>query len=203
MQENKTKELKSFYAKDRKTWRKWLEKNHATSAEIWLIYYKKSSGKSRVPYDDAVEEALCFGWIDSTMKSLDEERFIQRFTPRKPKSGWSGPNKTRIKRVIEKGLMTKAGLEKIEIAKKNGSWESLDKIYAPAEQLKIPDDLEKAFTKNKKAKTNFENFAIFTRRQFLSWINSAKRAETRKARIKHAVLMSAANKRPSIKGFKL
>ena len=105
--------------------------------------------------------------------------------------------------MIKEGLMTPAGFEKIEIAKKNGSWESLDKIYAPADQLEIPEDLEKVFSKNKKAKTNFENFAIFTRRQFLYWINSAKRQETRKARIKHAVLMCKANKKPSIKGFNL
>ena len=173
---NKEKsELKTFYAKDRKGWRKWLEKNHERSSGIWLIYYKKSSGKSRVRYDDAVEEALCFGWIDSTIRSIDEEKFMQHFTPRKPKSGWSSLNKKRIEKVIAEGLMTKAGLEKIEAAKKDGSWESLDKIYAPADQLSIPDDLEKAFAKNKKAKINFENFPVFTHRQFLHWIDSAKR----------------------------
>jgi uncharacterized protein YdeI (YjbR/CyaY-like superfamily) len=128
---------------------------------------------------------------------------MQRFTPRKPKSGWSSLNKQRIERMVELSLMTAAGFEKIEIAKKNGSWESLDKVYAPADQLQIPDDLAKAFFKNKKAKTNFENFPLFTRRQFLYWINTAKRKETRKARIKQTVLMSAANKKPTIKGFKL
>jgi uncharacterized protein YdeI (YjbR/CyaY-like superfamily) len=191
-------ELKTYYAKDRKAWRNWLEKNHAKSAGIWLIYYKKSSGKRRVEYNDAVEEALCFGWIDSTTRPIDDEKYMQRFTPRKPKSGWSGLNKQRIERMIQKGLMTSVGLEKIEIAKKNGSWESLDKIYAPIEQLQIPDDLEKAFSKNKKAKTNFHNFPVFARRQFLYWINAAKRDETRKARIKQAVLMCAANKKPGI-----
>jgi len=99
--------------------------------------------------------------------------------------------------------MTPAGVEKMEIAKKNGSWESLDKIYAPIDQLQIPDDLEKALSKNEKVKTNFLNFPAFTRRQFLNWINSAKRDETKKARIKQAVLMCAANKKPGIKGFKL
>ena len=192
-------ELKTYYAKDRKAWRKWLEKNHAKSAGIWLIYYKKSSQKTRLEYNDAVEEALCFGWIDSTFRPIDDEKYMQRFTPRKPKSGWSGLNKQRIERMIGQGLMTPAGLEKIEIAKKNGSWESLDKIYAPIDLLQIPDDLEKAFLKNKKAKTNFHNFAPFARRQFLYWINAAKRDETRKARIKQAVLMCAANKKPGIK----
>src|SRR6266498_110752 len=196
-------ELKSFYAKDRKAWRNWLEKNHAKSPGVWLIYYKKTSGKRRVEYNDAVEEALCFGWIDSTMRPMDEERYMQRFTPRKSKSGWSGLNKERVKRMIAQGSMTAAGLEKIEIAKKNGSWESLDKIYASAGQLEIPDDMAKAFLKNKKAKINFENFAVFTRRQFLYWINAAKKNETRKARVKHAIMMCRANKKPSIKGFKL
>ena len=196
-------ELKTFYARDRKVWRKWLEKNHIKSPGIWLIYYRSSTGKRKLSYDHAVEEALCFGWIDSTTRPLNEEKYMQRFTPRKPKSGWSGPNKKRIERLIEQGLMTKSGLDKIEIAKKNGSWESLDKIYAPAHQLNVPEDMEKAFSKNKKAKINFEGFAVFTRRQFLFWINSAKRSETRKARIKHSILMCAANKKPGIKGFKL
>jgi uncharacterized protein YdeI (YjbR/CyaY-like superfamily) len=196
-------ELKTFYAKDRKTWRRWLEKNHAKSPGIWLVYYKKASGKPRVTYNDAVEEALCFGWIDSTAKSLDEERYMQRFTPRKPKSGWSGINKERINKIIASGLMTEAGIVKIEAAKKDGSWNSLDKIYAPADQLLLPAELEKAFYRNKKAKTNFDNFPVFTRRQFLYWINVAKRPETRKARVKQAVLMSAANKKPGIKGFKM
>jgi uncharacterized protein YdeI (YjbR/CyaY-like superfamily) len=196
-------ELKTYYAKDRKTWRNWLEKNHAKSPGIWLVYYKKASGKPRVSYNDAVEEALCFGWIDSTVKFLDDDRYMQRFTPRKPKSGWSGTNKERIKKVTAAGLMNEAGLVKIEAAIKDGSWTSLDKIYVPPDQLLIPDELGKAFSRNKKAKINFENFPVFTRRQFLNWINTAKRPVTRKARIKQAVLMSAANKKPGITGFKL
>jgi len=195
-------ELKTYYAKDRKTWRRWLEKNYAKSPGIWLIYYKKASGKPRVTYNDAVEEALCFGWIDSTVKSLDDDRYMQRFTPRKPKSGWSGINKQRIEKILTAGLMTQAGLAKIEVAKKDGSWISMDKIYAPADQLTVPAELEKAFSRNKKAKSNFYNFPVFTRRQFLYWINDAKRPETRKARIKQAVLMSAANKKPGLNGFK-
>jgi uncharacterized protein YdeI (YjbR/CyaY-like superfamily) len=198
-----TPQLKTYYAKDRKAWRKWLEKSHEISPGIWLIYYKSSTGKRKLLYDDAVEEALCFGWIDSTTRPIDTERYMQRFTPRKPKSGWSGLNKKRIEKLIGAGLMKHAGLKKIETAKKDGSWESLDKIYAPPDQLQIPDDLEKAFAKNKKARTNFLNFPTFARRQFLYWINSAKRHETRKARIKQSVLMCKANKKPGIKGFKL
>jgi uncharacterized protein YdeI (YjbR/CyaY-like superfamily) len=192
-------ELKTYYAKDRNAWRKWLEKNHAKSPGVWLIYYKKSSGTPRVEYNDAVEEALCFGWIDSTVRPIDDKKYMQRFTPRKPKSGWSGLNKQRINRMIEQSLMAPAGLEKIEIAKKDGSWESLDHIDA----IQLPDDFAKSLAKNKKAKSNFENFPQFARKQFLYWINSAKRPETRKQRIQLLVKMAAANKKPSIEGFKL
>jgi len=192
-------ELKTYFAKDRNAWRKWLEKNHITSPGIWLIYYKKSSGKKRLDYNDAVEEALCFGWIDSTTRPIDQEKYMQRFTPRKPKSGWSGLNKKRIEKLKAEGLMTKAGFEKIEAAIKDGSWQSLDHIDA----VQLPEDLQKALSKNKKAKENFENFPLFTKKQFLYRINSAKRAETRKARIKLIVLMCAANKKPGIKGSKL
>ena len=195
--------LRTYYAPDRKTWRKWLEKNHTASPGIWLIYYKKTSGKPRVEYDEAVEEALCFGWIDSTVKGLDEERFMQRFTPRKAKSGWSGPNKERIRRLIRDGLMAKAGLDAIKLAKKNGSWESLDKVYAPENELEIPGDLQKALAGNKKAKENFEAFPLFAKRQFLAWINSAKRTETRQTRIKQTVLMGRLNRKPNINGFKI
>jgi uncharacterized protein YdeI (YjbR/CyaY-like superfamily) len=192
-------DLKTYCAKDRKAWRRWLEKNHAKSPGVWLIYYKKTSGKKRLDYNDAVEEALCFGWIDSTLRPIDDEKYMQRFTPRKTKSGWSGLNKQRITRMIEQGLMTSAGLYKIEIAKKDGSWENLDHIHA----VELPDDFEKALSKNKKAKMNFENFPLFTKKQFLYHINLAKRPETRKERIKLSVRMAAANKKPSIEGFKL
>src|SRR6185369_11579715 len=104
-------ELKTFHPKTRKAWRSWLEKNHAKSPGVWLIYNKKSAGKKRLDYAEAVEEALCFGWIDSTSRPLDDERYMQRFTPRKSKSGWSGLNKKRIEKMMAEGLMTKAGLE--------------------------------------------------------------------------------------------
>jgi uncharacterized protein YdeI (YjbR/CyaY-like superfamily) len=187
-------ELKTYYAKDRNAWRKWLDKNHAKSPGVWLIYYKKSSGTPRVEYNDAVEEALCFGWIDSTIRPIDDKKYMQRFTPRKPKSGWSGLNKQRINRMIEQVLMAPAGLEKIEIAKKDGSWESFDHIDA----IQLPDDFAKALAKNKKAKSNFQNFPQFARKQFLYWINSSKRPETRKQRIQLLVKKAAANKKARI-----
>jgi uncharacterized protein YdeI (YjbR/CyaY-like superfamily) len=192
-------QLKSYYAKDRKAWRKWLEKNHASSDGVWLIYNKKISGRKRLEYSDAVEEALCFGWIDSTVRPLDDERYMQRFTPRKPKSGWSALNKQRIEKMIGLNLMTKAGHEKVEEAKRTGAWEKLDHIEA----LNLPEDFEKALSKNKKAKANFENFPQFTKKQFLYRINSARRPETRKERISLLVKMAAANKKPTVEGFKL
>jgi len=196
----KTKQdYKSTHPKTRSAWRKWLEKNHSTSPGVWLIYYKKSTGKAKLVYNDAVEEALCFGWIDSTMRPLDAERFMQRFTPRKPKSGWSGLNKKRIAKMIAEGLMTKAGIKKIEEAKKDGSWESLDHIDA----IQLPEDFEKALSKNKKARINFEKFPQFTKKQFLYRINSAKTDSTRKQRIILCVKMAGANKKPGIEGFKL
>jgi uncharacterized protein YdeI (YjbR/CyaY-like superfamily) len=191
--------LKTTHPKTRKAWRKWLEKNHTTSPGVWLIYDKKSSGKAKLVYNDAVEEALCFGWIDSTLKSLDAEHFMQRFTPRKPKSGWSGLNKKRITKMIAEGLMTKAGLEKIEAAKKDGSWESFDHLDA----LRLPADFKKALFKNKKAKANFENFPPFSKKQFLFHIQQAKTEFTRKQRIRLCVRMAAANKKPSVGGFKM
>jgi uncharacterized protein YdeI (YjbR/CyaY-like superfamily) len=183
-------ELKTYYPRNRKAWRAWLQKHHETSPGIWLIYYKKESGKARVSYNDAVEEALCFGWIDSTMRPMDEERFIQRFTPRKPKSVWSALNKSRIEKMIEAGLMTPAGLEKIGLAKKNGSWTSIDHV----ENLEIPPDLQKAFNKNKKACKNFNNASRSYRKQVLYRVSSAKLPETRARRIAQAVEHLALNK---------
>ena len=184
-------DYKTTHPKTRSQWRKWLEKNHNSSPGVWLIYYKKSTGKAKLVYNDAVEEALCFGWIDSTIKSMDDERFMQRFTPRKPKSIWSGLNKKRIEKMIAQGLMTKMGLEKIETAKKDGSWECLDHVDA----IQLPEDFEKALSKNKKAKINFENFPRFTKKQFLYHISFAKTEATRKERIILCVKMAAANKK--------
>jgi uncharacterized protein YdeI (YjbR/CyaY-like superfamily) len=178
-----------FYAKDRQEWREWLERNHASSPGVWLIYYKKNSGKPRVDYADAVEEALCFGWIDSKANTLDEERSMQIFTPRKAKSPWSKLNKQRIEKLIEQGLMTPAGLEKIEAAKKDGSWRLYDKV----EDLTIPPDLEAALAANESAKTYFESFSNSSKKAILWWIESAKRPETRQKRIKETVTLASQN----------
>lgn len=185
-------QLETIYAVDRNTWRDWLEKNHGTASGIYLIYYKVKSGKLSIRYGEAVKEALCFGWIDSKVKSLDEERYQQIFTPRKPKSVWSKLNKQFVEELIGQGLMTKAGLKKIEAAKQNGSWESLDAIEA----LIIPVDLQQALAANETASQYFEAFSNSSKKIILSWIGSAKRSETRLKRIESTIASVAQNKNP-------
>lgn len=185
-------QLQTIYAYDRMAWRKWLEENHCTSPGIWLIYYKVKSGKPSIQYSDAVKEALCFGWIDSKVKSLDQDRYMQIFTPRKPKSVWSKLNKQYIEELIAQGLMTEAGLKKIEVAKQDGSWFTLDAIEA----LTIPIDLEQALAANEIAKQNFEAFSNSTKKTILFWIDNAKRSETRLKRIEQTIDAAAQNKNP-------
>ncbi len=174
-----TTDLKSYYAKDRKAWRRWLQKNHVKEPGIWLIYYKKASGKARVLWEEAVEEALCFGWIDSIAKPIDEEKYMQKFTPRKTKSVWSAINKKKVELLIQQNLMMPAGLEIIEIAKNNGSWTQLDHV----ENFLIPPELEKFLVKNKSVATYFEGLSKSTRKQWLYRMNSAKLPETKKKRL--------------------
>jgi len=181
--------LEQVYVKSRPAWRRWLAKHGASSPGIWLVYDKKSSRPDRLAYADAVEEALCYGWIDSTLRSLDETRYMQLFTPRKPKSTWSRSNKTRVTRLIEEGLMTPAGLATIEIAKANGSWTSLDSVEA----LEIPDDLAAAFAKQPVAERNFHAFSPSSRKGYLHWVRQAVRPETRAQRIAEVVRCCAAN----------
>lgn len=201
--ENPKQDYKTTHPKTRRQWRRWLEENHATSQGVWMIYYKKGTGKSEFNMADAVEEALCFGWIDSTARKLDDERTMQKFTPRKPKSVWSKINKQRIEKLIEQKLMTPAGISKIEKARENGSWNSLNSSDFHAENNSLPDELKKALGKNKKALENFQTFPPGYRKRFLFWIDSAKTPRTKAARIKQTLLMAAANKKPGLKGFKL
>src|SRR5215204_2750450 len=191
-------EYKTAHPKTRNAWRKWLEKNHSTSPGVWMIYYKKETGKRKFNMADAVEEALCFGWIDSLPRKIDEERSSLKFTPRKPKSVWSKINKQRIEKLIEQKLMTPGGMSKIEEAKKNGSWDTLNNSDFHAENNSLPDDLRKALSKNKKAFENFQAFPPGYRKRFLFWIDSAKGSETKAARIRQTLLMAAANKKPGL-----
>lgn len=187
-------QLENFYAKNGQEWREWLEKNHRTSIGVWLIYYKVKSGKPSIKYSEAVKEALCFGWIDSKVKALDEERYMQIFTPRKPKSVWSKLNKQYIEELIDRGLMTEAGLAKIEVAKQNGSWNILDSI----EELVIPDDLKQELANNEAANKFFDSLSRSSKKNILYWIESAKRPETRAKRIETTINSAAQNKKPKL-----
>jgi uncharacterized protein YdeI (YjbR/CyaY-like superfamily) len=189
---NSLDQFERFYAKDRQEWRQWLSENHDSSPGVWLIYYKKSSDKYRVEYEEAVEEALSFGWIDSKVNALDEERYMQVFMPRKPGSTWSKLNKERIGRLIKNGLMNPAGMEKVEAAKKDCSWTFLDDI----EDLVIPEDLKQALEQNKVAQGYFEAFSDSVKKRILYWIASAKRQDTRLRRIKKTVELAVKNKKP-------
>jgi len=184
-----------LYITSRQEWREWLEKNHSTAADVWLIYYKKPSGKVRIPYADAVEEALCFGWIDGKIKRINEDYFIQRFTPRRPGSRWSKYNIERVQKLIREGRMEPAGL--------NAFREVLEKpelIYNNRTDgdPELPDDLISALRMNLKAFDNFMNFQQSVRRIYYDWLKSAKRAETRVRRIKKIVDLSEKNIRPGM-----
>ncbi len=188
-------QLDIVYASDHACWRQWLEQNYGNAIGVWLVYYKVKSGKPSVQYSEAVKEALCFGWIDSKVKSLDAESYRQIFTPRKPKSVWSKLNKQYIEELIAEGKMTEAGLEKIIAAKQDGSWTSLDLIEA----LVIPADLKAALETDDAANSNFAAFNKTTQKNILFWIQSAKRPETRLSRIEKTIYSVAQNKNPLIR----
>ena len=183
--------LEQVYVADRAAWRQWLATHHATSPGIWLVFDKKSSRADRLAYVDAVEEALCYGWIDSTVRTLDDARYVQLMAPRKPKSTWAATNKARVERLIAQGLMAEAGLASIERAKENGSWSSLDAVEA----LVVPDDLTRALRALPGAAKKFAALAPSTRKGFLGWISQAVRAETRAHRVAHVVQFVASNQK--------
>ena len=187
---------KELYVPNRTDWRKWLSKNYATEKEIWLIYYKKNSGRPSIPYEDSVEEALCFGWVDSIVKKMDDEKYVRKFTPRKDDSRWSESNKKRALRMIREGRMTEAGMALIQEAKQNGEWSK-----APAEkrELEIPPFFKDALAKNKKATDYFNTLAPTYKRNFVGWVSSAKREETRMKRLAEALSYLEQNKKLPLK----
>lgn len=180
-----------LYFKNANEWREWLHENHSNHKSIELIFYRVGSEFESMRWEEAVQVALCYGWIDSTVRKLDEERRKQTFGPRKDKSVWSKLNKTYIEKLIAENLMHESGLTKIEIAKQNGSWSSLDTV----ENHEIPEDLQLAFNANKTAFENYQNFSPSYRKSYLYWLNHAKREATRKSRIGEIVRLCAANKK--------
>ncbi|MGB1004086.1 MAG: YdeI/OmpD-associated family protein [Salibacteraceae bacterium] len=168
-----------FCPQNQEDWRKWLELNHEKESAIWVVFFKKKSPKHNLSWSDSVDEALCFGWIDSTKKTMDNERFKQYFSKRKAKSNWSKVNKDKVKTLIEKGLMKEAGYKSIEVAKENGSWTILDGVEA----LIIPQDLKKELANFNGAEEYFGRLSKSAKKILLHWVLSAKRIETRKKRI--------------------
>jgi uncharacterized protein YdeI (YjbR/CyaY-like superfamily) len=175
--------IEAFYPESKAAWRAWLQENHETQQSVWLIYYKKKSNQPSLSWSDAVDEALCFGWIDSTAKPIDEDTYKQFFTKRKPKSVWSKVNKEKVKRLLEENLISAAGLACIEIAKQNGSWIILDEV----EELIIPDDLEAAFATHAGSKDYYLSLSKSVRKAMLYKLVLAKQQVTRQRRITEIV----------------
>ena len=186
---------KALTFKDRSEWRKWLEQNHNKASEALVIHYRKDSGKKGLDHFEAVEEALCFGWIDSILRRVDDERFVLKYTPRKANSVWSKVNKDKAEQLIKAGKMTTAGMAKIEEAKKNGNW---DNAYTSLIKDTLPADLKQALLKNKKAWYNFQKFATTYRNMYTGWLNSAKTDATRQKRIIEILYRSERNIKPGI-----
>jgi uncharacterized protein YdeI (YjbR/CyaY-like superfamily) len=177
---------------NRNDWRAWLSKNHASKREVWLMYYKRHTGKPSIRYDDSVEEALCFGWIDGIMKRVDDERCARKFMPRRSRSKWSESNKKRAEKMMREGRMTEAGMAKIEDAKKSGEW---FKLHVRPRELVVPVFIEEALRRNRKALENFNGLAIGYKKLYVAWISSAKREETRKKRIAEAIELLEQNRK--------
>ena len=186
----------SLYVKNRREWRDWLAENHHRSSGVWLVYYKKDTGTPSIPYGDSVEEALCFGWIDSIIKKLDEKRYLRKFTPRKKTSRWSELNKSRAEKMIRQNRMTEVGSEKIRAAKLSGEWSQKRPRDMNPDS---PEEFKNALKNNPKASDHFKNLAPSMRRQYAGWIAAAKRAETRLKRVKEAVALLEKNRKLGMK----
>ncbi len=185
-------EIEKFCPISQTEWRKWLTKNHRLKQSVWLVCFKKKAEKPTITWSNAVEEALCFGWIDSKRIPIDEEKFMQFFSKRKPNSTWSKVNKEKIKLLIDSNLMMQAGFESIEKAKQNGSWLILDEV----EELIIPKDLAQEFKNRKGSKAFFLSLSKSVRKAILQWIVLAKLTETRQKRILAIAAHSAQKLKP-------
>lgn len=185
--------MKTLHVTTREDWRAWLAAHHDTEREIWLVYAKQHTGQPRVPYDDAVEEALCFGWIDSIVKRLDDDFYAQKFTPRKATSQWSESNLRRYARLLKAGRLAPAGLAKGPPAVKTEA--KPPSVAGPA----VPDYIEQRLRTNAQASKNFQNLAPSYRRLYVKWIDTAKRDETRRKRLEEAVTLLEQNRKLGLK----
>jgi uncharacterized protein YdeI (YjbR/CyaY-like superfamily) len=180
-------DLPRVHVETREQWRAWLADHHDTERGAWLVTWKQATGRPSLPYEEVIEEALCFGWVDSTARTLDEERSMLLMTPRKPTSTWASTNKERVERLLAAGLMQAAGIAAVETAKANGSWTVLDSVEA----LEVPDDLAAALDAEPGARDAYEGFSPSNRKMILWWVKSAKRPDTRQRRIAETARLAA------------
>lgn len=185
-------EIEVFYPTNQSEWRAWLQKNHSLKQAVWVVFYNKNSKNSTISWSSAVDEALCFGWIDSKKIAIDKEKSHQFFSKRKAKGTWSKINKEKIFKLIESGLMTQAGLDIIETAKQNGSWTILDEV----EELVIPKDLETALNTTENAMDYFLGLSKSVKKMMLQWVILAKKEETRQHRIAEIAIHAAKKQKP-------
>lgn len=179
----------TFYAKSKTDWRQWLAENHATEKAVWLIIYKKASGVPTVVYKEALEEALCYGWIDSKINKRDADSYFQYFAKRNPKSNWSRVNKQLVEKLLSEERMEQSGLDMVALAKHTGTWDALNEV----ENGVIPEDLGNAFAQYSNARQNFETFPRSVKRGILEWILNAKRPATREKRIQETARLAQDN----------
>ena len=185
--------IEEYCPRDSNDWRLWLEENHQQKEAVWLIFYKTKSPHHNLSWGHAVDQALCYGWIDSVKKTMDTECYKQYFSKRKPKSNWSRVNKTKVENLIAQGLMKEAGLKSIQLAKANGSWSILDSV----ENLEVPKDLAKALANLPKAKAYFETLSNSNKKLLLYWVFSAKKEETRQNRINEIIKSASIKQTPN------
>jgi uncharacterized protein YdeI (YjbR/CyaY-like superfamily) len=188
--------MNQLYFKTSAEWRRWLENNHDKTSGVWLVFFKKKTGKPSIEYEAAVEDALSFGWIDSIIKNIDDQKYARKFTPRNEKSKWSELNKKRIEKLIKDKRITEFGLAKIETAKRNGTWDKPDRQKI---ELNIPAEFQLALAQNKKARENFNQLAVTYQKQYIGWIAVAKKQETRVKRIKEAIELLAKGEKLGLK----
>jgi uncharacterized protein YdeI (YjbR/CyaY-like superfamily) len=185
----------AYFAEDRDAWRTWLAKHHDSAQDVWLLLYKKHSGERSISLDEAVEEALSFGWIDGKLRRVDDQRHVLRFCPRRPRSVWSETNKSRVRRLIREGRMTPAGLEAVSSAKKHGQWQAARKL----EETKTPPpDLANALASNARAARFFAGLSPSYQKMYIAWVLAAKRPETRARRVRSVVDRSARGIKPGV-----
>jgi uncharacterized protein YdeI (YjbR/CyaY-like superfamily) len=176
--------MEQLYVESLTDWRTWLQEHRESTSGVWLVFYRKESGKPSLTYEEAIEEALCYGWIDSIIKKVDEESYLRKFTPRKDDSKWSDLNKKRVDKLIRKNRMTDYGLAKVEIAKKTGMW---DKPDQPRPQFVMHEEFQEALDQHPKALEFFNSLNKADRQQYIYWVASAKRQDTREKRIKESI----------------